>query len=182
MIDVDGSYLSYHNDGGKHYIDYTRRTYVYVKEVSLTKAVYKLQHREFYYGHEIREGVLYVTTEDVDNIENISWVGAKKVGEITVDYSPLFLGFVKGKTIDACQKYFDPETGRKYLTLYQPTKNAFEFKQALSETKAIYENETNGNFKYMGLSTIGLDLYEIKESDNFSNLDWTKARKVGVLE
>ncbi len=181
LIDINGSYLSYHSDGGKNYTDYTRRTYVYVKEVSLTKAVYKLQHREFYYGHEIRDGVLYVTTEDVNNIENISWVGAKKVGEITVDYSASFLSFVVGKTIDACQKYFDPQTGRTYLGIYQKPKDAFNFMQALSATKAIYKNVTNGTILFMGIKTVGSDLYETKELDNFSNLDWDNAIKVGVL-
>ncbi len=182
LIDSTGRYLSYHSDGGKNYTDYTGRTYVFVKEISHTRGVYRLQNREYYYGHEIRSDVLYVTDDPITDINNISWVGAKIVGELTVDYSVLFLNHVIGKTIEACQKYFDSQTGRTYLGKYQNIKDAFNFVQALSTTKAIYENETDGNVKFIGLSTVGLDLYETEESDNLSNIDWNTARNVGVLE
>ncbi len=182
LIDSKGYYLSYHSDGGKNYTDYTGRTYIFVNEISSSKAVYKRQHLNFYYGHEIREGVLYVTDEDASSVNSINWGGAKIVGELTVDYSASFLNHVIGKTIEACQRYFDQFTGRKYLTIGQPTQNAFDFVQALSATKAIYENETDGKVKFIGISTVGLDLYETEESDNFSKLDWDGALNVGVLE
>ena len=189
LVDSNGRYHYYYSDGGRTYTPYAGVTHIFIKDVSsnnngisLSRAVYRLQHQNFYFGHEIREGALYATDEAINNIENINWAGAEKVGEFTVDYSASFLSFVVGKTIELCQRYFDPQTGRMYLSKYQPTKNAFEFVQALSATTAIYENVTGNNTKFLGLKTVGLDLYETKESDNISGLDWGKARKVGVLE
>lgn len=182
LIDSKGRYLSYHSDGGRNYTDYTGRTFVYIKDISIMKAVYRLQNQEYYYGHEIRSGALYTTDEPITNMENISWVGAKKVGDITIDYSASFLNYVVGKTVELCRKYFDDQTGRKYLSKFQPTKNAFEFVQAISTTRAIYENKIGVNVRFMGLKTVGLDLYETNESDNLSDIDWDIANKVGVLE
>ena len=180
VVDSDGRYISKHNNGGKTYFPYVGLTYIFVKEISRTKGIYSQAYRPYIYGHEIRSGVLYATDDIATDIDSIKWEKAKKVGVLVTDYSGVFLSNVKGKKLDSCENYFDPQTGRIYLEKYSNVEEKFSFVQALSVTKAIYENNQNGVSKFMGLSTVGEDLYETAEADDISSIKWSST-KVGKL-
>ena len=179
----DGSYdPSPYSKDGKTYSD-KYRTHTFVESVSETKAIYKLRGRDFYYGHEIKSGTLYITESIATNSNSINWEHATKIGSFVNDYSDSFLNNAIGKKLSACENYFDPYTGGTYISKGNATDDKFNFKQASSSTKAIYQHNKSNNF--IGLNIVNGDLHVTHEDPNVNSLNkinWNSYTNAGRLQ
>lgn len=142
----------------------------------LLQKIYQKTLQNYYYGHEIKSGSLYVTDIPVNNID---WEDISKVGSFVNDYREEFLNSVKDKKILGCENYFDI-TGRTYTSKGNALNDKFNFKQALTKTESIYENDTISSF--IGLNIKNGYLYATDENaTSINTINWNSYTNAGRL-